>query len=150
MKVNFSKEHLDRLKELSFKMLKNNSVIRKGSGVGTSLNINDLFHVETESSLRSTNAFLLGEIDKKSKVDTWSSSDQDVRSLNKLKEAQELVNLLIGYKISKRQSQEARAARQEVQKEIEKLEKETMKPEERIAKLKKQLEDSSEVDSEEE
>lgn len=38
-KINFTKEHLDRLQVLSFKMLKNNSVIRKGNGVGTSASI---------------------------------------------------------------------------------------------------------------
>jgi hypothetical protein len=132
----FTKEHEGRLKELSFKMLKNNTVIRKGV---TGVDIRDLFHVETESSLRGINTHLLAEIEKKSKVDTWSAGEEHERSLKKIKEQQELVDLLIGYKMNKRTTAEARAARADLRRELDEIKKSTIKPEDRIKEIEEML-----------
>ena len=96
MKINFKKEHFDKLKELAVKTLLNNDVIV--GRLGNPINIVELIHGTTINSLNQIRLSLTKKIESLEDKDEWATDDSNQVALEKAKEQKDLVNLIIGYK----------------------------------------------------
>lgn len=137
-KINFTKEHKVRLEQLALMMLFGNLVIK--GPLGNEYNIQTLLHQTTIGTLQTTYSNLKKEIEKLEGLDTWSQTEYQQQKLAQLKETQELVNLIIGYK--KYQAQVASDKQQlaALKAELKELEESNITPEEKIKALKAKIE----------
>lgn len=136
-KINFTKEHLDKLKELAVKMLFSGNVV--AGAMGTSLTIYDLFHNTTINTLITINGNLKREIEKISNLDEWSMNDYQQRKLEATKQIQELINLLIGYKKNQAEVEADKTKLKELKAKQAELKESTLTPEDRLKALEKEI-----------
>lgn len=136
-KINFTPEHLARLKELAIEMLFTGTTFR--GSVGTSLTVYDLLHNTTENTLVTFNSNLKKEIERIESLDEWSMSDYQQKKLAATKESQEFMNLLIGYKKFQTQLNADKAKLAELRAQYKEIEKSTLTPQDQLAALKKQM-----------
>ena len=138
-KVNFTKEHFDKLKELALEMLVENTTVK--GNMGQEYSILDLFHNLTLNTLVAIRSSLNSIISKKEEIDEWSTTDGEQRVLESLKKKKEIVNLLIGYKRQLEESAKTERERQTLTKQLNELKDSTMSPEDKIKEIEKQLEE---------
>ena len=138
-KVNFTKEHFDKLKELALEMLVENTTVK--GNMGQEYSILDLFHNLTLNTLVAIRSSLNSIISKKEEIDEWSITDGEQRVLESLKKKKEIVNLLIGYKRQLEESAKTERERQILTKQLNELKDSTMSPEDKIKEIEKQLEE---------
>ena len=138
-KVNFTTENKSRLEELATKFLFGNLPIQ--GPIGTSMRVEDLLHNTSVNSLVSMNAHLKKQIASMSDLDEWSCTDADTWKLERLKETQELVSLVIGYKKWLAEQEEISEKKAALSAQIDSLKESQKTPAERIAELEKQLAD---------
>ena len=138
-KVNFTTENKSRLEELATKFLFGNLPIQ--GPIGTSMRVGDLLHNTSISSLVSMNSHLKKQIASMSDLDEWSCTDADTWKLERLKESQELVSLVIGYKKWLVEQEEISEKKAALAAQIDSLKESQKTPAERIAELEKQLAD---------
>ncbi len=138
-KVNFTKEHFDKLKELALEMLVENTTVK--GNMGQEYSILDLFHNLTLNTLVAIRSSLNSIISKKEEIDEWSITDGEQRVLESLKKKKEIVNLLIGYKRQLEESAKTERERQTLTKQLNELKDSTMSPEDKIKEIEKQLEE---------
>ena len=138
-KVNFTTENKSRLEELATKFLFGNLPIQ--GPIGTSMRVEDLLHNTSVNSLVSMNAHLKKQIASMSDLDEWSCTDADTWKLERLKETQELVSLVIGYKKWLAEQEEISEKKAALAAQIDSLKESQKTPAERIAELEKQLAD---------
>ena len=136
-KVNFTTENKSRLEELATKFLFGNLPIQ--GPMGTSMRLNDLLHNTSISSLMSMNSHLKKQIASMSDLDEWSCTDADTWKLERLKETQELVSLVIGYKKWLAEQEEISEKKAVLAAQIDSLKESQKTPAERIAELEKEL-----------
>ena len=130
-KINFTQEHKTRLINLCIGMLFSGDVIKGPLGMET--NIYDLIHNTTVNSLVTINSNLKKEIERLSNLDECSLNAYQQRKLSETKEAQELVNLLIGFKKLAEQVKSDKARIAELTAKKEEIEKSSMTPAEQLA-----------------
>jgi hypothetical protein len=87
------------------------------------------------------NAHLKKQIASMSDLDEWSCTDADTWKLERLKETQELVSLVIGYKKWLAEQEEIADKKAVLAARIDALKESQKTPAERIAELEKQLAD---------
>ena len=138
-KVNFTTENKSRLEELATKFLFGNLPIQ--GPMGTSMRVGDLLHNTSISSLVSMNSHLKKQIASMSDLDEWSCTDADTWKLERLKESQELVSLVIGYKKWLVEQEEISEKKAALAAQIDSLKESQKTPAERIAELESQLAD---------
>ena len=138
-KVNFTTENKSRLEELATKFLFGNLPIQ--GPIGTSMRVEDLLHNTSVNSLVSMNAHLKKQIASMSDLDEWSCTDADTWKLERLKETQELVSLVIGYKKWLAEQEEISEKKAALAAQIDSLKESQKTPAERIAELESQLAD---------
>lgn len=138
-KVNFTKEHYAKMKELAFAMLVSNHTI--STKLGQPLNIVELMHTQTVNTLNSIRLSLGKQIEDLEKQDEWLASDYQQEKLEALKKKKELVNLIIGWKRHNMEVAEAKAKKTELTKQLEELKDSQKTPEDRIKELEAQLKD---------
>ena len=136
-KVNFTTENKSRLEELATKFLFGNLPIQ--GPIGTSMRVEDLLHNTSVNSLVSMNAHLKKQIASMSDLDEWSCTDADTWKLERLKETQELVSLVIGYKKWLAEQEEISEKKAALAAQIDSLKESQKTPAERIAELESQL-----------
>ena len=136
-KINFTAENKSRLEELALKFLFNNLPIQ--GPLGTVLRIEDLLHNTSINTLVSMNAHLKKSVSTLETLDEWTCTDADKWKLERTKENQELVNLLIGYKRYLAEQEELDLKKAELAAKIEELKESQKTPAERIAELESQL-----------
>lgn len=95
-KINFTKEHFDKMCSLLLTMLLSNNTVN--SKLGTPINVVELLHTTTINSLNNIRLALSNKIKQLESQDEWVTSDSTARQLDTAKEQKELVNLVIGYK----------------------------------------------------
>ena len=83
-KVNFTKEHLAKLKELAFAMLAQNSVIQ--TKFGQALTIVDLMHTQTINTLNGIRVAIGKSIEALENKDEWIATDVQQETLSLLKD----------------------------------------------------------------
>lgn len=138
-KVNFTTENKSRLEELATKFLFGNLPIQ--GPIGTSMRVEDLLHNTSVNSLVTMNSHLKKQIASMSDLDEWSCTDADTWKLERLKETQELVSLVIGYKKWLAEQEEISEKKAALAAQIDSLKESQKTPAERIAELEKQLAD---------
>ena len=138
-KINFTNENKSRLEELATKFLFGNLPIQ--GPMGTSMRVENLLHDTSINSLVSMNSHLKKQIASMSELDEWSRTDADTWKLERLKETQELVSLVIGYKKWLTEQEEISEKKAALAAQIDSLKESQKTPAERIAELEKQLAD---------
>ena len=135
VKINFNKEHETKLDALAIKMLKENGVIR--TPMGQVLNIVELMHTTSINQLNNIRTSLLKAIQKKEEGDEWIETDTS--ALDEMKDAKELVNLIIGWKRKNIEIAENKAKKAELTKKLTELKESTKTPEDRIKEMEAEL-----------
>ena len=138
-KVNFTTENKSRLEELATKFLFGNLPIQ--GPIGMAMRVDDLLHNTSVNSLVTMNSHLKKQIASMSDLDEWSCTDADTWKLERLKETQELVSLVIGYKKWLAEQEEISEKKAALAAQIDSLKESQKTPAERIAELEKQLAD---------
>jgi len=136
-KINFTKEHLVKLKELATKMLFAGSTVQ--GLVGTQMSVHDLIHNATINTLITFNSNMKKEIERISSLDEWSMNDYQQKKLEILKETQEFVNLLIGYKKNQSELEADKSKLRELRAKQAELKESTLTPEDKLKALDEEI-----------
>lgn len=144
MKINFKKEHFDKLKELAVKALLNNDIIM--GKLGTPINIIELIHCTTINSLNNIRLSLAKKIESLEEKDEWTSNELNQGSLLKAKEQKELVNLIIGYKRYKQEIADNKTNKEALLEQLNVLRESQKTPEDKIKELEDKLANISQVE----
>lgn len=137
MKINFKKEHFDKLKELAVKALLNNDTVV--GRLGNPIDIVELIHGTTINSLNQIRLSLAKKIEGLEGKDEWAADDTNQVSLEKAKEQKDLVNLIIGYKRYKQEVADNKANKRALQEQLSALKESQKTPEDKIKELEAQL-----------
>jgi uncharacterized protein (DUF3084 family) len=140
MKINFTKQHMERLLDLANAALFDRSTIT--TKLGQVLNIYELLHTTSINQLNEIKLSLAKKIEKAESADEWI--DPDNAKLQALKETKELVNLIIGWKRYNLELDENARKKEELSKKLAELKESTKTPEDRIKELEAQLKDLEE------
>ena len=135
-KINFTPEHMERMKVLLVDMLLNNSVII--SGFGNELNACTLLHTTTINNLNKIRVGLGKNIETLENTDEWVNSNNQ-HKIQVLKEKKELVNLIIGYKRYMEEVKALEAKRKELEEKLNILKESQKTPEDRIKEIEAQI-----------
>lgn len=144
VKVNFTKEHYAKLKELAFAMLVKNEVIN--NKFGQALTIVDLMHTQTINTLNGIRVAIGKSIEALENKDEWVSTDSTQADLATLKEKKELVNLIIGWKRYNEYARESNAKKEELKAQLSALKESQKTPEDKIKELETKLADLDTVE----
>ena len=140
MKINFTKEHFAKLKELAAQALFRGIVIR--TKMGQPLNIYELIHTVSINQLNEIKNGLAKQIEKIENGDEWINPDSE--KLESLKTNKELINLIIGWKRYNMELDENTRKKEELTKKLTELKESTKTPEDRIKELEAQLKELDE------
>lgn len=136
-KINFKKEHFERMKELAIEMLLDNGGVQ--TKMGQQLGISELLHTTTINTLNSIRV----SIDSKTKVlnnqDEWTASDATQREIADLTKTRELVNLIIGYKRYNMEKEQTERQRSMLKAELKSLKDAQKTPEDKIREIEEKL-----------
>lgn len=136
-KINFTKEHYAKMRDLAVEMLIHNCIIN--TPIGQSLNIVELMHTQTIGILNNIRVSLGKKIESMEQHDEWVATDNQQGQLEKLKRQKELVNLIIGWKRYKMEQFEISNKRAELSEKLERLKESQKTPEDRIKEIEAEL-----------
>lgn len=136
-KVNFTKEHFNKMCNLLLGMLLNNAVIN--SRMGTPINAVELVHTTTINSLNGIRLALSKKIEQLESQDEWIATDATAQQLEIAKTQKELVNLVIGYKRYKMETEENAKKKAELMAKLKALKESQKSPEDKIKELETEL-----------
>ena len=142
-KINFTKEHFDKLKAYAVEMLFTQETVT--TKLGQTLNIVELLHTTTINTLNSIRLQLSKEIETIENQDEWVSGETSQRKLENLKAKKELVNLIIGYKRFVQEQAEIARERAHLEDELSRLKESQKTPEDKIKELESKLNDLNTV-----
>lgn len=140
MKINFTKEHMQRLLDLADAALFDRSTVT--TKLGQVLNIYELLHTTSINQLNEIKLSLAKRIEKQESADEWV--DPDNAKLQALKETKELVNLIIGWKRYNLELSENAHKKEELTEKLNELKESQKTPEDRIKELEAQLKELEE------
>ena len=140
MKINFTKQHMERLIDLADAALFDRTVVT--TKLGQPLNIYELLHTTSINQLNEIKISLAKKIEKVEASDEWVTPDND--KLQSMKDTKELVNLIIGWKRYNLELQENKIKKEELTKKLTELKESTKTPENRIKELEAQLKELEE------
>lgn len=135
-KINFTKEHLEKMKELAIDMLLNNMSIT--TNMGTVLNISELMHTTTIGTLNKIRLTLTKKIRDAEDKDEWVDFS-DSKYLDTIRKQKDLVNLIIGWKRYNMEKEANEARRKELEKKLDELKESQKTPEDKIKELEAQI-----------
>lgn len=136
-KINFTKEHLEKMKELVIDMLlRNESITTK---MGQILSISDLLHTTTINTLNTIKAQISEKIVKAEEKDEWSATESDSKYLEILKNQKELVHLIIGWKRYNMEQASIQSKKKALEEKLEELKESQKTPAERIKDIENAL-----------
>lgn len=137
MKINFTKEHSEKLKSLLLDMLLNNDTI---DGVlGQPLNVVELLHTTSIKGLNNIRISLGKKIEALESQDEWVASIVSQTQLDNLKTSKELVNLIIGYKRHLMEVAEIENKKNILKAQISRMKEEAKTPEDRLKEAEAEL-----------
>lgn len=136
-KINFTKEHFERMKELAVDMLFNNESVT--TKMGQILNISELLHTTTINTLNLIRVSLTKRIEDAENKDEWVSDTTDSKYLELLRKQKELVNLIIGYKRYNLEQLEIATQKEALKVTLNKLRESQKTPEDKIKEIEAQL-----------
>ena len=136
-KINFTKEHFEKLKAYAVEMLFTQVTVT--TKLGQTLNIVELLHTTTINTLNSIRLQLAKEIETIENQDEWVSGENSQRKLEILKAKKELVNLIIGYKRFIQEQAEIARERTSLEDELIRLKDSQKTPEDKIKEIESKL-----------
>ena len=136
-KINFTKEHKEKLLELAMIMLLENEVI--STRLGQPITVVDLLHNTTINTLNSIRVSLTKRIETLENEDEWAASQGSQIELEVAKRQKELVNLVIGYKRNQVYQEEIAIKKAKLTKELNVLKESQRTPEDKIKELQEEL-----------
>lgn len=137
-KINFTKEHFEKLKAYAVEMLFSNETIN--TNLGQPLSIVELLHTTTINTLNSIRLTLSKGIETIENQDEWVSGETSQKKLENFKAKKELINLIIGYKRFTQEQAEIARERASLEKELTRLKESQKTPEDKIKELESKLE----------
>lgn len=140
MKINFTKEHMARLVSLADVALFDRTIIT--TKLGQPLNIFELLHTTSINQLNEIKANFAKKIEKAEASDEWVAPDND--KLQAMKDAKDLVNLIIGWKRYNLELEENVRKKKELTAKLNELKESTKTPEDRIKEIQDQLKELEE------
>ena len=141
-KINFTKEHFNKMCNLLLGMLLNNGVLN--TKLGTPINVVELLHTTTINSLNNMRLALSKRIEQLESQDEWVATDATAKQLEAAKRQKELVNLVIGYKRFKQEQEDNAKKKAELTERLRALKESQKSPEDKIKELEAEL---SSIDS---
>ena len=135
MKINFTKEHFAKLKELAAQALFEGTVIR--TKMGSPLNIFELVHCTSVNQLNEIKSALVKQIEKIETGDEWTNPDND--KIEGLKTSKEMVNLIIGWKRFNMEKEANARKKAELTEKLTELKESQKTPEDRIKEMEAEL-----------
>lgn len=135
-KINFTKEHQERLNALAGEALIKGTIFK--AHLGTESNIYNLFHDYSINSLQSYNKRLKKEVED-SETDDWTNNEYQERKLSDLKKRQELIFLIIGFKKSEEERNSNRIKASSLRAELATLKEANKTPEEKLKEKEAEL-----------
>lgn len=136
-KINFTKEHYSKLKDLAVEMLFENGTVT--TRMGQILTITDLLHTTTINTLNDLRLGMGKAIEKLENTDEWIADTNTQDKLEYTKKMKNLINLIIGYKRYKLEQESLKNERAELTEKLNKLKEEQKTPKERIEELEAKL-----------
>lgn len=136
-KINFTKEHMARLKELAVDMLFKNDYVM--TTLGQQLGVSELLHCTTINSLTKIRMDLGKKIEQLENADEWVTTDREQVILNEMKTRKEFVNLVIGYKRYMDELASTSREKEKLQAEIDRLREEQKTPADRLKEMEAKL-----------
>ena len=140
MKINFTKDHMQRLLDLADAALFDKTTVT--TKLGQVLNIYELLHTTSINQLNEIKIGLAKKIEKIESTDEWIAPDGD--KLQSMKDTKELVNLIIGWKRYNLELSENARKKEELTKKLSELKESQKTPEDRIKELEDQLKELEE------
>ena len=137
MKINFTKDHFEKLKELLSIMLLNNETVNNRLGIP--VNVVELVHTTSLNSLNDMRNALKKTVEKAESTDEWVSSFISQEKVNKLRRQIETIYLIIGYKRYQMELADLNNKREELTEKLNKMKEEAKTPEERIKEVQNEL-----------
>lgn len=137
MKVNFTKEHFERMQALLSAALLNNTTIT--TKLGSELNVVELLHTTTINSLNGIRLALAKHIENLENKDEWVSDESSQKQLSDAKFKKELVNLIIGYKRYQNEVAEVENKKAELKSRIAEMKEQAKTPEDRLKEAEAEL-----------
>lgn len=137
MKINFTKDHFEKLKELLSIMLLNNETVNNRLGIP--VNVVELVHTTSLNSLNDMRNALKKTVEKAESADEWVSSFISQEKVNKLRRQIETIYLIIGYKRYQMELADLNNKREELTEKLNKMKEEAKTPEERIKEVQNEL-----------
>ena len=136
-KINFTKEHFDKMCSLLLTMLLSNNTVN--SKLGTPINVVELLHTTTINSLNDIRLALSNKIKRLENQDGWVTSGSTAKQLDTVRAQEELVNLVIGYKRYRMEVEENAQKKAELTAKIKALKESQKSPEDKIKELEAEL-----------
>lgn len=143
-KINFKKEHFDKMLNLAVGMLIRNEVVT--TKMGQPLNIVELLHTTTIGTLMDIKKSLSKKIENLEDQDEWIESNTNQVNLTRYKNQKELVNLIIGWKRFMLEASEAAKRKQELESKLKELKDSQKTPEDKIKEIEAELASMQESD----
>lgn len=138
-KINFTKEHFDRMcVGILGMVIKNTTVPTK---MGTPLNAIELLHTTTIGTLNGIRLSLSKQIETLENQDEWVAESTSQTKLESLKSMKETVNLIIGYKRYQLEGEETAKKREELKAKLAELKESQKSPEDKIKELEAKLQE---------
>ena len=144
-KINFTKEHFEKMCSLLLTMLLNNSTVN--SKLGTPINVVELLHTTTINSLNDIRLALSNKIKRLENQDGWVTSGSTAKQLDTVRAQEELVNLVIGYKRYRIEVEENAQKKAELTAKLKALREAQKSPEDKIKELEAELSTMDEAET---
>ena len=135
MKINFTKEHFAKLKELAAQALFEGTVVR--TKMGSPLNIFELVHCTSVNQLNEIKNAIAKQIEKIETGDEWTNPDND--KIEGLKANKEMINLIIGWKRFNMEKEANARKKAELTEKLTELKESQKTPEDRIKEIEAEL-----------
>lgn len=136
-KINFTKQHFDKLCAGLLSMVLNNITIP--TKMGTPLNVLELLHTTSINTLNNIRLNLNKQIENLENQDEWVASATSQAALNDAKKTKETINLIIGYKRYLLEQTEANKKKQELETKLAELKESQKTPEEKMKEIEDEL-----------
>lgn len=143
-KINFTKDHFNKMLSMAAAMLVNNEVVL--TKMGQPLNIVELMHTATIGTLMDIKKSLSKKIENLEDQDEWVESSTNQVNLTRYKNQKELVNLIIGWKRFMLEASEAAKRKQELESKLKELKDSQKTPEDKIKEIEAELASMQESD----
>jgi hypothetical protein len=134
-KINFTKEHQDKLSQLAGEALIKGTVFKGGSVGNSEITIYDLFHNCTVQTLSRYQANLKKEVREIDDLDEFLLTAHQRQKKAKLEKQRELITLIIGYKRFQEQQATDRKEYLALKSQYDQLKENSKTPEDRLKEL---------------